>query len=150
MKFEIYFLTFKINLMKKMNLNLFQIKGVSVKALAFFAFFFVWMSNASAQYVSPNDALVIIKGEVEILDDQAANTNNNTLLMDIKFKKDYFLLVMNDIEEGNSVDASIHDNYPRAKPSIHNSGWMVFSGNGPSFKTEAADLVAYAEQLLAE
>ena len=136
--------------MKKMNLNLFQTKGTSLKALAFFAFFFVWMSNASAQYVSPNDALVIIKGEVEVLDIQAGQTNNNTILMNIKFKKDYLLLVMNDIEEANSVDASIHDNYPRAKPSVHSSGWMVYSGDGPTFKAEAADLVAFAEQLLAE
>ena len=133
-----------------MNQNLFQMGGTSMKALAFFAFFFVWMSGVSAQYVSPNDALVLIKGEVKVLDDQASNTNNNALLMDIKFKKDYLLLVMNDIEEGNSVDVSIHDNYPVAKPSIHSSGLMVYSGDTPGFKTEAANLVAYAEQLLAE
>ena len=136
--------------MKKMNLNLFQIKGTSLKALAFFAFFFVWMSGASAQYVSPNDALVIIKGEVEVLDVQASGTSNNSILMDIKFKKDYLLLVMNGIEEGNSIDASINDNYPRAKASVHSSGWMVYSGDTPTFKAEAADLVAFAEQLLAE
>ncbi len=124
--------------------------GKSMKALAFFAFFFVWMSGVSAQYVSPNDALVVIKGEVEVLDDQASNTNNNSLLMDIKFKKDYLLTIMNDIEDGNSVDFAIHDNYPRAKPSTHSSGWMVYSSNSPSFKTEAANLVGYAEQLLAE
>ncbi len=136
--------------MKKMNQNLFRAQKATLKAFAFFAFFLVGMSSASAQYVSPNDALVAIKGEVEVLDNQASNTNNNTLLMDIKFKKDYLLTVMNDIEEGNSVDFAIHDNYPRAKPSTHSSGWMVYSGNNPGFKTEAANLVAYAEQLLSE
>ena len=135
--------------MKKMNLNLFQKGGASLKAFAFLAFFFVCMSSVSAQYVSPNDALVIIKGEVEVLDDQAANTNNNSILMDIRFKKNYLLLVMNSIESGDSVDAAIHDNQPVAKPAIHNSGWMYHT-TGPNFRTEAADLVAYAEQLLAE
>ena len=123
--------------------------GASLKALAFFAFFFVLMSSASAQYVSPNDALVIIKGEVEVLDNQAANTSNNSTLMTIKLKKDYLLLVMNDLGEGASVDAAIHDNRPIAKPSIHSSGWMTYK-SGPSFKAEANDLVAYAEQLLEE
>ncbi|MEO0777762.1 MAG: hypothetical protein AAF146_14435, partial [Bacteroidota bacterium] len=80
--------------MKKMNQNLFRARKATLKALAFLAFFWMGMSSASAQYVSPNDALVAIKGEVKVLDDQASNTNNNTLLMDIKFKKDYLLLVM--------------------------------------------------------
>lgn len=147
--FKSYLLTTKLNLMTKMNLVLSQKRG-GLKVLAFVAFFFMSLGSMSAQYVGANEATILLKQEVSVLDVQAGQTSNNDELMNIQFKKDYFMLVMNDLENGESVDAAIQVNRPRAKPYVHSSGWIVYSSHGETLKQEVADLVSYTEELLSE
>ncbi len=142
------FLTSKLNLMKKMNL--FQLGGSVKVAVAMMAFFFVSLSSLSAQYIAPNDAMVVLKQEVESLDVLADQTNDDDELMDIRFKKDYFMLVLNDLENGTQVGTAIQGNRPRAVPQTAPNGWLVYSSHTNDLKERADDIIAYTEELLAE
>ena len=120
------------------------------KTLLFFILVFVSLGSLNAQYVGRNTAVTILKQEISVLNQQEAQTSNNSTLMTIKFKRDYFLVVMADIEKGKTVDQAIHQNMPRAKASTHPSGLMVYNNNSPGFKQEAAALVTYTEGILHE
>lgn len=126
-----------------------KVLGNKVLVLAV-AFFFVGLGNISAQHVAPNEAMVVLKQEISVLDQEASQTSNESALMTIKFKKDYFMLVMTGLENGESVDAAIQNNRPRAKAYVHSSGWMVYSSHGETLKQEVADLVDYTDNLLSE
>jgi len=147
--FNSHFLTIKLNLMNKMNLNLFQLSGVvKLKAVAFALLFMMGMGTVSAQYMEPNEALVAIKGEVSELLDQEANTTNESVLATIRFKKSYYLNVFQRIDDGNTVDAAIHTNLPQGM-AVENNGF--FTVDVPAdFRTRVSDLVEEAEALLSE
>ncbi len=134
--------------MKKMNLVL-QLRGSVKLAVALAAFFFASLGTLSAQYIAPNDAMVLLKQEVATLDLQAEQTNDDDQLMDIQFRRDYFMLVLNDLEEGTDVGAAIQVNRPRAVPTKVN-GWLVYTSHVDDLKTRADELIADAEELLAE
>ena len=126
-----------------------KLLGRKVLVLAI-AFFFVGLGSINAQYVSVNEASVLIKDEVAALDDQAEQTSNESELMTIKFKKDYFMLVLNGLETGSTVADAIQGNRPRAKAYVHSSGFMVYSSRVETLKQEADDLIEYTQNLLSE
>lgn len=134
--------------MNKMNLNLFQKSGMALKALVFGVIFLAGLGTASAQYQGTNDALITLKGEITTLDNAQQNATGSAL-SDILFRKQYFMQVFNAIDvDGQSVDYAIHNDLPTSKP---NPSVSFFAGIADSdFKDDLAELVSYAETLLAE
>jgi len=146
--FNSHFLTIKLNLMNKMNLNLFQKSGMIIKAFAFGVIFMAGLGTASAQYQGHNDALITLKGEIQTLID-AEQTATGSALSEVLFRKNYFMQVFTSIDsDGKSVDDAIHNDLPTSKPNP-NTTFVAGIADG-DFKDDLAELVTYAENLLAE
>jgi hypothetical protein len=135
-------LTKIFNLMKKTELR--------VKALLFsVVFFFMGMVTINAQYVSPDEAILTLKGEIENLEADIPGASNDQML-EIAFKHKYFRTVMVDISQGAEVGGAISDNAPDSKPTLHSSGMVAFSNDDPNFKQDVSALIEYTQNLLAD
>ena len=144
--FKIYFLTTKLNLMKKLKTT-----GRSfVMAVSLcVAFMFLGASAVSAQnWVTSDEAVILLKGEIETLDNAFPNAQTDEQRMEIAFKRKYYFSVMVDIRLGTEVPEAVSSNRPTNKPQVHASGLIAFDGNAPTFKQEANALVATATDLL--
>jgi len=113
-------------------------------------FFFVGLANISAQYMGPNDATLMLKTELETLENDLPNASTNAAKEDIAFKYRYFKAVLEDISSGNEVGAAIHDNAPTNKPKVHSSGLIAFTADVPDFKQQVIDIVEDLDNLLSE
>ena len=144
--FKTYLLTTKLNLMKKLNS-----KGKSfVMAISFcVAFMFLGASTVSAQWVSPDEAVLILKSEIESLESDIPGSSNTEALT-IAFRHKYYSAVMEDIALGTEVAQAVTNNRPENKPTLHSSGMVAFRGDDPNFKQEANGLVADATDLLSD
>ena len=145
--FKTYLLTTKLNLMKKLNS-----KGKSfVMAISFcVAFMFLGASTVSAQWVSPDEAVLILKTEIGALDVDFQQAQSNDEKLEIAFRHKYYSAVMEDIALGTEVAQAVTNNRPENKPTLHSSGMVAFSGDDPNFKQEANGLVADATDLLSD
>ena len=117
------------------------------------AFFFMGLSNASAQYVGSNDALQLLKQEIADLTLEAGQTNDGEVLAELQFKVGYLSSVRADIQDGKPVANAIEDNIPASKPSVDNSGWATQASAATNDETEKEEIVAlitFTENLLSE
>jgi hypothetical protein len=134
-------LTKIFNLMKKSELR--------AKVLLFsLVFFFMGMATINAQYVSPEEAIVLLKGEIEDLEAQIPGATTGELL-EINFQTLYFNAIVSDLVEGTEVDAAISNNQPTTKPGLNSAGNAV-SFHSPNEEQEIEILVNYVENLLAD
>lgn len=140
-----YFLTSKSNLMTKFKLN----GKAMVMALSFFAFMILGSVTASAQWVSNDDAVVLLKDRMNQLDDDFAQATTDTERYEIALEKRYFLRVFNGITaEGLEVPAAVEGARPEYLPTVHSSGLVYGSNDDPNFKTIAQGLVDAGTDLL--
>ncbi len=137
-----YFLITKLNLMKKTVLRINFL-------LCFVVFFFTGMVTINAQYVSNDEAVVILKAEVTDLEAQIPNASGQELV-DLKFKRNYFHLIGLDIADGAEVGAAIVDNRPVGKVKLYPNGLITGANDNPNLKLEIDDVVNYVDTLLSD
>ena len=145
--FKTYFLTTKLNLMKKLKST-----GRSF-AMAFslcMAFLFLGAGTVSAQnWVTPEQAVLLLKSEIQTLDQAFQNAQTTQAKLDIAFRHKYYSSIMRDIGlNGTEVPQAVTSNRPTNKPQMHSSGMIAFNGDAPTFKAQANALVADATDLL--
>lgn len=146
--FKTYFLTIKLNLMKKLNLT-----GRSfVRAISLcVAFMFLGASAVSAQnWVTHDEAILILRNQIDALDLELQNAPTMEEKLEISFRKGYYYVVVLDINSGNEIPAAVSNNHPQNKPELHSSGMVAFSSDGPNFKEEVKALVNDITDLLSD
>ena len=142
-----YFLTTKSNLMTKFKMN-----GKSMlMVLSFFAFMILGSVNASAQWVSPSEATVLLKQEITNLESDRDQASSDEERSNIVFKMRYYHTVMFNMSTlGMEIPQAIEEAKPTSKPVAHSSGLMYFTADVPNFKLEAQALVDAGTDLLSE
>ena len=145
--FKTYFLTTKLNLMKKLK---FTGRSFVMAFSLCLVFVFLGTSAASAQsWVGPNEAVQILKAELETLENAAEVATTTEAKINIAFRHKYYRTVMDDITLfGSEVPQAVNSNRPKSKPTQHSSGLIAFSDQGDNFKQEAQQLVDDATALL--
>jgi hypothetical protein len=123
---------------------------LGAKALAFsVVFFFMGMASSMAQYVSPSEAMIILKGEINSLEAQIPGATNQELVT-LYWKIYYFSFIRLDISEGTEVGVAIQVNKPTTKPKLHPGGHVTMHDTAPNVKQEIMALVAYIDNLLSD
>jgi hypothetical protein len=146
--FKTYFLTIKLNLMKKLNS---KGRSILVAVSLCVAFMFLGASAVSAQqWVTPEEAVLILKGEIETLDNDYQQAPTNEAKLAIAFRHKYYRTIMVDISQGTEVAQAVNNNAPDSKPTLHSSGMVAFSSDEPNFKQEVQGLVDDATALLTD
>ncbi len=142
-----YFLTTKSNLMTK-----FKLSGKSMlMALSFFAFMILGSVSASAQWVTPTEAVVLLKQEIETLENDFAQATNDTEKYNIALELRYFKRVFFNVTDGGlEVPQSVEQARPEYLPTVHSSGLVYGSNEDPNFKTIAQALVDAGTDLLSD
>lgn len=140
-----YFLTTKSNLMTKFKMN-----GKSIAmVLSFFAFMILGSVNASAQWVTPSEGIMLIKQEVTSLENDFSQASSDQERFDIAMKVRYFnRLMFNMANLGMEIPEAIEEARPEDKPVAHSSGLVYLSAEDPNFKNEAQALVNAGTDLL--
>ena len=133
--FKPYFLITKLNLMKK---------------TMFFmvVFFFVGMAAINAQYVTPDEAVILLKAEIQQLEADAQNAPPEEA-HDIAFKYIYYRAIAYDINDGSEVGAAIQNNQPIEKGVVLAPGLTHFVSD-QSYKESLAEAVNQVEALLTD
>ncbi len=140
--FKPYYLITKLNLMKKTVLG--------VKALAFsVVFFFLGMVSVNAQYVSSNEAIQILKAEVQNLEAQIPNATLEERV-NLDFRISYYKFIVWDIQDGTEVEVAIQNNKPTDKLKLNQNGLVSRDNNMTSVKQEINTMVSYVDNLLTD
>ena len=139
--FKPYFLITKLNLMKKTVLK-------ANVLLCSIVFFFVGMASINAQYVSPDEAIALLKVEIEDLEEQALNAPP-VQAHELAFKYIYYRAIAYDIVDGAEVGAAIVDNQPTYK-GVHQAPGLTYFVSDNSFKTSLAEALNELENLLGD
>ena len=134
-----YFLITKLNLMKKTELR-------AIALLFSVVFFFMGMATINAQYVSTDEAILILKAEVQELETQAQNATPEEQV-ELAFKFHYLRFVAYDIQGGTEVGPAIENNKPYEKGQPHPSGFVTLVN---AEKSEVIEVVNYVEDLLSD
>ena len=135
--------------MKKTIFFLLQ-KVLGSKVLVFsVAFFFMGMASINAQYLNSEEAVIILQEEIQNLKSELQGATDEELV-EIAFKFRYFTSVKYEINNGTEVGEAITSMRPTFKAVLTGPGTGVLSGDTPTFKQEANDLVAYTQNLLGE
>lgn len=105
-------------------------KKTFLTAMLFFAFLVAGVQNATAQYVSNDDATIILNTEVQtILDNPAyANaTSKDASFQSLSNKVDFYTIVKDQIAAGSTVDAAIQQGVlmTNTTPSMTSGGWVT-------------------------
>jgi hypothetical protein len=131
------------------NFLLTKIFNLMKKTMFFMiVFFFVGMVSINAQYVSPEEAIVILKVETTDLEAQIPGASPQELL-EINFQTSYYQLIITDLGNGAEVDAAISNNQPEHKPGINPAG-TTLSFHSPNEDQEIEALVNHVEDILAD
>lgn len=140
-----YFLTTKSNLMTKFKLN-----GKSMAmVLSFFAFMILGSVNATAQWVSSSEAVLLVKQQIETLENDFAQAANDTERYDIALELRYFKRVFYNVTEGGfEVPQAVEEARPEDLPTVSSSGLVYGSTESPNFKTISQGLVDAGTDLL--
>jgi len=139
--FKSYLLITKLNLMKKTEIR--------AKVLLFsVVFFFVGMASINAQYVSNDEAVLILKAEIQELVTQA-ETATPEEQVDLAFQFHYYRHVAYAISDGVEVEVAIADNKPQDKAELQPSGFVIHVYNG-TVKQEIIELEAHVIDLLSD
>ncbi len=139
--FKSYLLITKLNLMKKTEIR--------AKVLLFsVVFFFVGMASINAQYVSNDEAVLILKAEIQELVTQA-ETATPEEQVDLAFYFHYYRHVAYSISDGTEVETAIADNIPQDKAELQPSGFVIHVYNG-TVKQEIIELEAHVIDLLSD
>ncbi len=134
-------LTKIFNLMKKTELR--------AKVLLFsVVFFFMGMASINAQYVSNDEAVLILKAEIQELVTQA-ETATPEEQVDLAFHFHYYRHVAYAISDGVEVEVAIADNKPQDKAELQPSGFVIHVTNG-TVKQEIDELEAHVIDLLSD
>ena len=142
-----YLLTFKSNLMKK-----FKMSGKPmVMVLSLFAFMILGSVSATAQWVSNDEAILLLKNEITTLDDDYAQAQTDEARVAITNAKRYYTSVFVSIAElGQEIPTAIEGSRLNNLAAIHSSGLIYFSKDSPDFKTITQGLVDDVTDLLTD
>lgn len=140
-----YFLTTKSNLMTKYKLS-----GKNLMmGLSFFVFMMLGSFSATAQWVTPQEAQTLIKGELVSLQSDYDQAQTDQQRLDIAFVMKYYYQVYHHIaEEGMEVPEAVSSSKPLNKAEKHSSGLVYFAAEDSNFKLQAQALVDAATDLL--
>ena len=111
-------------------------------------FFFIGMVSISAQYVSNDEAILILKAEITNLQGQVPNASPE-VQNELAFQYHYMRHVVYDLQDGAEVGAAIYENEPIEKSHLHSSGFVYFTLDNAD-KQAIASLVAYVDDLLSD
>ena len=111
-------------------------------------FFFVGMVSINAQYVSNDEAVIILKAEIQELEAEALNAPPAEA-HDIAFKYIYYRAVAYDISDGSEVGAAIQNNKPIEKGVVLAPGLTKFD-TGQDFKASLEEVLIEIEDLLTD
>jgi len=139
--FKPYFFITKLNLMKKTVLR-------TNVLLCSIVFFFVGMASINAQYVSPDEAIILLKAEIEELEADALNATP-AQAHEIAFQYIYFRAIAYDINDGSEVGAAIENNQPSYK-GVYQAPGLTYFVSDNSFKSSLAEALNAAEALLSD
>jgi hypothetical protein len=87
-------------------------KKTILTAMLFFALLFVGVQNASAQYVTNDDATVILNTEVQTIENNPAYTNASSKTATFQYlnnKVEFFNYVSAQIAAGSTVETAIQE-----------------------------------------
>ena len=139
-----YFLTTKSNLMTKFKMN-----GKSiVMVLSLFVFMILGSVSASAQWVSPSEATVLIEDHMTTLKSDFEQAANDQVRYTIAMEMRYFSWVQTNLNQGQEVPTAVEGARPFDKPMVHSSGLVYLSAEDTNFKNEAQALVDAGTDLL--
>ena len=97
------------------NILLTKIFNLMKKTMFFMVvFFFIGMVSINAQYVSNDEAIILLKAEIQELEAEAQNAPPAEA-HDIAFQYIYYRAVAYDIAEGSEIGAAIQNNKPIEK-----------------------------------
>jgi len=139
--FKPYFLITKLNLMKKTVLR-------ANVLLCSFVFFFMGMATINAQYVSPDEAVILLKTEIEDLEEQAENAPP-IQAHELAFKYLYYRAIAYDIHNGSEVGAAIQENKPGFK-GVYQAPGLTYFVSDNSYKLSLTEAVNLVETLLSD
>jgi hypothetical protein len=113
-------------------------------------FFFMGMASSTAQYVSNEQAVILLKGEVTQLQANLPGASNQQLI-DLHFQISYFKFIVEDLQNGAEVGAAIYDNQPSGKANLLGTmGLATAKNDDPNLKAEINAVVAYVDDLLSD
>ena len=132
--------------MKKIQLN----GKTLIMALSFFAFMILGTISASAQnWVSSDEALLLLKDQISTLESDYAQANNDQERLDIAFSVKYYSTVYGQIGDlGMEVSVAVDAARPQNKATKHSSGLIYFGTEAPDFKVKSQALINAATDLL--
>ena len=139
--FKPYFLITKLNLMKKTVLR-------ANVLLCSIVFFFVGMASINAQYVSPDEAVILLKTEIQQLEADALNAPPAEA-HEIAFRYIYYRAIAYDINDGSEVGAAIVNNQPTFK-GVYQAPGLTYFVSDNSFKVTLAETLNELESLLGD
>lgn len=139
--FKPYFLITKLNLMKKTVLR-------ANVLLCSIVFFFMGMVTVNAQYVTPGEAVILLKAEIQQLEADAQNAPPAEA-HEIAFKYIYYRAIAYDINDGSEVGAAIQNNKPIEKGVVLAPGLTHFVSDD-SYKNSLTEAVNQVEALLSD
>ncbi len=142
-------LTKIFNLMKKTMFFMMQ-RILGSKVLLFsVVFFFMGMASSTAQYVSNQEAITLLKGEVVQLEEDIPGASTQELL-DLYFQIHYYKFIVYDLENGAEVGAAIYNNQPQGKLEPAGGMGVAIASQDPGVKQEIVALVDFVDELLSE
>ncbi len=113
-------------------------KKTILTAMLFFAFLVVGVQNATAQYVTNDDATIILNAEVQSILDNPAYTNatsKDATFQYLNNKVNFYTIVKDQIAAGSTVETAIQEGVlmTNTTSSMTSGGWVTAkAGKTPS------------------
>lgn len=120
-------------------------------ALSFFAFMILGTVSADAQWVNTDEAIALIKAEINTLDNAYNQAGTDEAKVEVANELRYFNSLFYMItEEGQEIPTAIEGARLANLAELHSSGLIYFSDDSPEYKTISQGLVDEATDLLSE
>jgi hypothetical protein len=105
-------------------------KKTILRAMLFFALLFVGLQNASAQYVTNDDATVILNTEVQTILDNPNYTNPSSKGATFQYlynKVTFYTVVKEQIAAGSTVEVAIQEGVMRTNTTVSSTSgaWVT-------------------------
>ena len=111
-------------------------------------FFFIGMVSINAQYVSADEAIILLKAEIEQLEEDALNAPPAEA-HEIAFQYIYYRSVAYSINDGSEVGAAIVENQPTFK-GVYQAPGLTHFVSDDSYKASLGEVLNQIENLLTD
>jgi hypothetical protein len=109
-------------------------KKTILRAMLFFAFFAIGLQSASAQYVTSDDATILLTAEIQEALDLTANLNEANKATQGRYldqKVKLFTFVKGQIANGATVEVSVQQGADRFNHTVNSFSGGITSGKDP-------------------